>query len=89
MHSVNWIIRSKTLTITQEKILKKNNKTVKYENVIKRSEIHLLNCAFKRSEGVEINSISWETTSIPYIYNANTEVRSSTSIVSTWFLQFV
>ena len=41
VHSVNWIIRSKTLTITQEK-------TVKYEN--KRSEINRLNCTFKRSK---------------------------------------
>jgi len=38
-----------------------------------------LNCAFKRSKGGEINSISWET---PYIYNANTEVGGSNSIVS-------
>jgi len=48
----------------------------------------MLNCAFKRSKGGETNSISWET--IPYIYNVNTEVGSSNSIVSTWwFVQFV
>ena len=73
---MNWSIRSKTL------------KNAKYEeNIIKLNKINLLNCAFKRSKGGEINSISWET--IPYIYNANTEVGSSNNIISTWFVQFV
>jgi len=47
----------------------------------------MFNSAFKGSKGGEISTISRET--IPYIDNANAKVRSSNSIISTRFVQFV